>query len=76
MRIEPLLKEYLRGVPDSFEKNWTTQKCFHWLMRKRDNNCGERLTDIELLNIGDLSSIANRNLIDLQRENPDLSSFS
>ncbi len=44
-------------------------------MRKRDNNCGERLTDIELLNIGDLSSIANRNLIDLQRENPDLLVF-
>lgn len=44
-------------------------------MRKRDNNCGENLTDIEILNIGDLSSIANRNLIDLQRENPDLLVF-
>ncbi len=44
-------------------------------MRKRDNNCGEKLTDIEILNIGDLSSIANRNLIDLQKENPDLLVF-
>jgi len=44
-------------------------------MRKRDNNCGEKLTDSEILNIGDLSSIANRNLIDLQRENPDLLVF-
>lgn len=44
-------------------------------MRKRDNNCGEKLTDIEILNIGDLSFIANRNLIDLQRENPDLLIF-
>jgi 5-methylcytosine-specific restriction endonuclease McrBC regulatory subunit McrC len=44
-------------------------------MRRRDNNCGEKLTDIEILNIGDLSSIANRNLIDLQKENPDLLVF-
>jgi len=44
-------------------------------MRKRDNNCGEKLTDIEILNIGDLSSIANKNLIDLQKENPDLLVF-
>lgn len=44
-------------------------------MRKRDNNCGEELTGIEILNIGDLSSIANRNLIDLQQENPDLLIF-
>ncbi|MDO9152312.1 MAG: hypothetical protein Q7U47_01125 [Paludibacter sp.] len=44
-------------------------------MRKRDNNCGEKLTDVEILNIGDLTSIANRNLIDLQRENPDLLVF-
>jgi 5-methylcytosine-specific restriction enzyme subunit McrC len=44
-------------------------------MRKKDNNCGEQLTDIELLNIGDLSLIANKNLIDLQKENPDLLVF-
>lgn len=44
-------------------------------MRKRDNNCGEKLTDIEIPNIADLSSIANRNLIDLQKENPDLLVF-
>jgi len=44
-------------------------------MRKRDNNCGEKLTDIEILNIGELSSIANRSLVDLQRENPDLLVF-
>ena len=44
-------------------------------MRKRDNNCGEKLSDIEILNIGDLSSIANKNLIDLQKENPDLLVF-
>jgi 5-methylcytosine-specific restriction enzyme subunit McrC len=44
-------------------------------MKKRDNNCGEKLTDIEILNIGDLSSIANKNLIDLQKENPDLLVF-
>lgn len=44
-------------------------------MRKRDNNCGEKLTDVELLNIGDLSAIANRSLIDLQLENPDLLVF-
>lgn len=44
-------------------------------MRKGDNNCGEKLTDIEILNISDLSSIANRNLIDLQKENPDLLVF-
>ena len=44
-------------------------------MRKRDNNCGEKLSDIEILNIGDLSAIANRNLIDLQKENPDLLVF-
>ncbi len=44
-------------------------------MRKRDNNCGEKLSDIEILNIGDLSAIANRTLIDLQKENPDLLVF-
>jgi 5-methylcytosine-specific restriction endonuclease McrBC regulatory subunit McrC len=44
-------------------------------MRKGDNNCGEKLTDIEILNISDLSSIANKNLIDLQKENPDLLVF-
>jgi 5-methylcytosine-specific restriction endonuclease McrBC regulatory subunit McrC len=44
-------------------------------MRKRDNNCGEKLIDIEILNISDLSSIANKNLIDLQKENPDLLVF-
>jgi 5-methylcytosine-specific restriction enzyme subunit McrC len=44
-------------------------------MRKRDNNCGEKLTDIELLNIGDLPFIANKSLVDLQKENPDLLIF-
>lgn len=44
-------------------------------MRKRDNNCGEKLTDVEILNIDNLSSIANKNLIDLQKDNPDLLVF-
>lgn len=44
-------------------------------MRKTDNNCGEKLTDVERLSIGDLSAIANSSLIDLQLENPDLLVF-
>ncbi len=44
-------------------------------MRKTDNNCGEKLDDIELNNINDLLPIANKNLIDLQKENPDLLVF-
>lgn len=44
-------------------------------MIKRDNNCGEKLTDVEKLNISDLSSMANKNLIELQTENPDLLIF-
>jgi 5-methylcytosine-specific restriction enzyme subunit McrC len=44
-------------------------------MRKRDNNCGEKLFDSEIDNIEDLKAIANRNLIDLQKENPDLLVF-
>lgn len=44
-------------------------------MRKRDNNCGEKLMDIEIQDIRDLSAIANRSLIDLQSEHPDLLVF-
>jgi len=44
-------------------------------MRTTDNNGGKNLTDLENLNISDLSCIANRNLIDLQKDNPDLLIF-
>lgn len=44
-------------------------------MRLTDNNGGEKLPIIDNLNISDLSSIANRNLIELQKENPDLLIF-
>lgn len=44
-------------------------------MRKRDNNCGEKLTEIEKFNIGDLTTIADKNLNDLLKENPDLLVF-
>ena len=46
-------------------------------MRTTDNNCGESLELIGLDNIAmdDLSYIANKNLIDLQKDNPDLLIF-
>jgi 5-methylcytosine-specific restriction enzyme subunit McrC len=44
-------------------------------MRTTDNNGGKSLIGIENLNIDDLSCIANRTLIDLQKDNPDLLIF-
>lgn len=44
-------------------------------MRTTDNNCGKILTEFENFDISDLSFIANRNLIDLQKDNPDLLIF-
>jgi len=44
-------------------------------MRTTDNNGGKNLIGIESLNLRDLSCIANRTLIDLQKENPDLLVF-
>lgn len=40
-----------------------------------DNNGGESIDKFDNLNIVDLSFIANRNLLDLQKENPDLLVF-
>jgi 5-methylcytosine-specific restriction endonuclease McrBC regulatory subunit McrC len=44
-------------------------------MRTTDNNGGKSLFGFDNLNIVDLSCIANRNLLDLQKENPDLLVF-
>lgn len=44
-------------------------------MRTTDNNGGKSLDTFDNLNISDLSAIANRNLVDLQKENPDLLVF-
>ena len=44
-------------------------------MRTTDNNCGKSLIGFENLKIDDLSSIGNRTLIDLQKDNPDLLIF-
>lgn len=44
-------------------------------MRTTDNNGGKSIDKFDNLNIEDLSAIANRNLLDLQRENPDLLVF-
>lgn len=44
-------------------------------MRTTDNNGGKSIDKFGNLNIADLSAIANRNLLDLQRENPDLLVF-
>lgn len=44
-------------------------------MRTTDNNGGKSLFRFDNLNIVDLSCIANRNLLDLQKENPDLLVF-
>jgi len=44
-------------------------------MRTTDNNGGKNLLEIDILNVSDLSCIANRNLIDLQKDNPDLLIF-
>ena len=44
-------------------------------MRTTDNNGGISIDKFDNLNIADLSAIANRNLLDLQIENPDLLVF-
>lgn len=44
-------------------------------MRTTDNNGGKSIDRFENLKIADLSIIANRNLLDLQKENPDLLVF-
>jgi 5-methylcytosine-specific restriction enzyme subunit McrC len=44
-------------------------------MRTTDNNGGKSLIEFGNLNLDDLSCIANRTLIDLQKENPDLLIF-
>ncbi len=44
-------------------------------MRTTDNNGGKSIDKFDSLNISDLSVIANRNLLDLQKENPDLLIF-
>lgn len=44
-------------------------------MRTTDNNGGKSVDKLDNLNIADLSVIANRNLLDLQKENPDLLVF-
>ena len=44
-------------------------------MRTTDNNGGKSIDKFDILNIADLSVIANRNLLDLQNENPDLFVF-
>jgi len=44
-------------------------------MRTTDNNGGKTLTELGNYDFEDLSSIANRNLVDLQIENPDLLIF-
>lgn len=44
-------------------------------MRTTDNNGGKSIIGYDNLNIDDLSYIANRNLVDLQKENPDLLIF-
>lgn len=44
-------------------------------MRTTDNNGGKRIDEFDNLNIADLSAIANKNLLDLQKENPDLLVF-
>ena len=41
-------------------------------MRTTDNNGGKSIDKFDNSNIADLSAIANRNLLDLQMENPDL----
>ncbi len=41
-------------------------------MRTTDNNGGKSIDKFDNLNIEDLLAIANRNLLDLKRENPDL----
>ncbi len=44
-------------------------------MRTTDNNGGKSIDKFDNLNIADLSVLANRNLLDLQNENPDLLVF-
>ena len=44
-------------------------------MRTTDNNGGKSIDKFDNSNIADLSAIANRNLLDLQMENPDLLVF-
>lgn len=44
-------------------------------MRTTDNNRGKSIAKFDNLKIADLSAIANKNLLDLQNENPDLLVF-
>ncbi len=44
-------------------------------MRTTDNNGGKNLDKFDNFNIADLSFIANKNLLDIQKENPDLLVF-
>lgn len=44
-------------------------------MRTTDNNGGKSIDRFDNLNIADLSAIANRSVLDLQNENPDLLVF-
>ncbi|PTT66913.1 MULTISPECIES: McrC family protein [unclassified Chryseobacterium] len=44
-------------------------------MRTTDNNGGKSIDRFDNLNIADLSAIANRSILDLQNENPDLLVF-
>ncbi|MBA6153188.1 McrC family protein [Gelidibacter maritimus] len=44
-------------------------------MRTTDNNGGKKLISFDNPNINDLSCIANRTLVDLQKDNPDLLVF-
>ena len=44
-------------------------------MRTTDNNGGKNLDSFDSPNINDLTCIANRTLIDLQKDNPDLLVF-
>ncbi len=44
-------------------------------MRTTDNNGGKNIDKLDNFNIADLSAIANRSLLDLQNENPDLLVF-
>lgn len=45
------------------------------MMRTTDNNGGKSLVDFDDYTLSDLNGIANRNLNDLQKENPDLLVF-
>ncbi len=44
-------------------------------MRTTDNNCGKEIKNLQAKTIEDLKQIANKSLLDLQKENPDLLVF-